>query len=196
MSEEKDMAYAREGEFITRYQELRSKDEVSGEQYKVFLDELFISYQRLLDDTKLLTSLGDRLQRKLRSTNMLLKTQAEEIRQMNDDLQKKNIELKLTIDELTRARSSRKAQTYILILTFILFVGSEYLEDLFDSFFPDDIIYSFVFKTALLFSLRPLEGYLEKVFIRQAMQKEKRDLLSKVENSILSTKFPLGRFKI
>jgi len=177
-----DVAYSRENELLTRYKEAISNDSLNEDEYKEAFEEIFKGYQRLLSDTKLLTSLGDRLQRKLRSTNMLLKQQSEEIREFNDNLNKKNVELKLTIDELTRARASRKARAFIFGFAFVLFVVSESLESVFDSFFPDSLLISIAFKSVLFLSLKPIEGILEKYFLNQSISKEKRDILKRVQD--------------
>ena len=188
-----DVAYSRENNIADQYRELLSADEPkSAEMYKSALADMFKHYESLLNETKLLTSLGDRLQRKLRSTNMLLKQQSEEIQEINSNLNQKNIELKLTIDELTRARASRKAQTYLLIITFSLFVLSEALESVVDNYINNVFEYVFnvdldntfwasmPFKVIILLLFKPIEGFLEKFFLRQAMDKDKRDLLKKV----------------
>ena len=67
--------------------------------------ELCENYEDLLDQTRLLTKVGDKLQNKLNNINQAI----------ND----KNIELQNTIDELTRAKVGRKAAT--LTLLFVIF---------------------------------------------------------------------------
>jgi len=193
-AQEDVVAYSRENDLIVRYRDILSDDERSKEDYREAFEEMYKQYVKLLDDTKLLTSLGDRLQRKLRSTNMLLKQQSEEIKEINEALNQTNVELKTTIDELTRARASRKARTLVFFLFFILFLISETLEDVFDSFFPDEFIFSFAFKTILFLSLKPLESGLEKYFVRQSVSKDKRHLLQKVkESSFVESQIEVAR---
>jgi hypothetical protein len=181
-----DVAYSRENDLIVRYREILSDEARSKEEYREAFEEMYKQYIKLLDDTKLLTSLGDRLQRKLRSTNLLLKQQSEEIREINEALNKTNVELKLTIDELTRARASRKARVITFLLLFALFAFSETLEDQFDSFLDEDaaesFIYSFAFKTVLFALLTPLNSFIEKFFVRQTINKDKKALLESIQN--------------
>jgi hypothetical protein len=188
-----DVAYSRENNVVDQYRDLLADETLHpAEEYHAALNVIFKHYESLLNETKLLTSLGDRLQRKLRSTNLLLKQQAEEIQEINNNLNQKNIELKLTIDELTRAKASRKAQTYLLIITFLLFMLSESLENFFDNNVNNIFEYLFQveldntfwaslpFKILILLLFKPIEGFLEKFFLRQAMDKDKRELLKKV----------------
>lgn|GEM_PF-5848366 len=188
-----DVAYSRENNVVDQYRDLLADETLHpAEEYHTALNVIFKHYESLLNETKLLTSLGDRLQRKLRSTNILLKQQSEEIQEINNSLNQKNIELKLTIDELTRAKASRKAQTYLLIITFLLFMLSESLENFFDNNVNNIFEYLFQveldntfwaslpFKIMILLLFKPIEGFLEKFFLRQAMDKDKRELLKKV----------------
>lgn len=190
-----DVAYTRENDVVDKYRSILEDPNMSSEEYRAALIDVFKQYERLLEDTKLLTTLGDRLQRKLRSTNILIKQQSEEIQEINSGLNQKNIELKLTIDELTRARASRKAQTYILIITFSIFILSELLENFFDDNINNIVEYilrvelgtdtfwaSLPFKIIILLMFKPLEGWLEKFFLRQSMDKDKRLLLKKVQS--------------
>lgn len=194
-----DVAYSRENNVVDEYRDLLSDDTLHpAEEYHAALHGIFKHYESLLNETKLLTSLGDRLQRKLRSTNILLKQQSEEIQEFNNNLNQKNIELKLTIDELTRAKASRKAQTYLLIITFVLFMLSESLENFFDNNINQIFEYLFQieldntfwasmpFKIVILLLFKPIEGFLEKFFLRQAMDKDKRELLKKVNANTAS----------
>jgi len=190
-----DVAYTRENDVVDKYRSISEDTNLSSEEYRTALLDVFKQYERLLEDTKLLTTLGDRLQRKLRSTNILIKQQSEEIQDINAGLHQKNIELKLTIDELTRAKASRKAQTYLLIITFLIFMLSEYLENFFDNNINRIVEYvlsvelgtntfwaSLPFKIILLLLFKPLEGWLERFFLRQAMDKDKREILKKVQS--------------
>lgn len=174
-----DVAYSRENEVVSQFKDIIQNDGLAREDYLNALRNVFNHYQRLLDDTKLLTSMGDRLQRKLKSANLLLKQQSEEIQEINDDLQKKNVELKLAIDEITRAKVSRKARTYAIAMAFSLFLFSELLEQVFDSFL-DNFWISFSSKVLLFALLKPIESFFEDFFLKQSMDKDKRYLLNKI----------------
>ena len=185
-----DVAYARESELYRKFKELVDDDSLTEEERQKHFKKLVKQYGRLLDDVKLLTSVGDRLQRKLKSANMMLQEQSEEIRQMNDNLQQTNDELKLTIDELTRARAGRKAQTFIFIVVVVLFVISENIESFLDDLFGESLqgqIISWSLKIGLVLLLKPLETLIERYMIRSTMnQKRRRMLDNHVQNDAQS----------
>jgi hypothetical protein len=183
-SNKSEIAYQRENELLSKFKTVAQSEDLSKEEYRTAIDELLKSYTTLLSDTKLLTSVGDRLQRKLKGANMLLQQQSEEIQRINDNLQLTNVELKNTIDELTKARASRKAQTFILIFVVVLMVATEVMEEFFiekfvDTYFVDwDKIFQFMIglipKALIVMLLKPIEGYTERYFIRQAQRDDAR----------------------
>lgn len=181
MSEKKsEVAYRRENELLAKYKAVAEDDSLSKDEYKEAVNTLVKSYQTLLSDTKLLTSVGDRLQRKLKGANMLLEQQAEEIRRVNDDLQLTNVALKSTIDELTKARASRKAQTFILVFAVILMLITEVVEEFaiegFVASNTDSRIIAFLItlipKALIVVLLKPIESYTERYFVRLAMKSD------------------------
>lgn len=177
-----ETAYSRESETSARFKDLANRDDLSLEEAKEGLQEYSKEFDRLLADVKLLTSVGDRLQRKLKSANMMLRQQSDEIKQINDDLQEANTELKITIDELTRTRAGRKAQTFILSIAIGLFIVSEILEGIFDDALGDSFmgqVVSWGLKIGLVLIIKPLEGYIEQRLVRSAMDDKKRQLLEK-----------------
>jgi hypothetical protein len=179
-----EVAYGREEELVVRFKALAIKEDISREEYTAAIDEFGKAYESLLADTKLLTSVGDRLQRKLKQANALERAQRDQIKLQAEDLQSKNVALQTTLDELSKAKASRKAQAFILILAITLFVGTEVLERVFDSFVDVDTVKGFLvsngLKVVLVIALKPLEGYLEAYFVRQAISKEKRELVEQV----------------
>lgn len=187
-SEGTDKAFATEKELVTKYRALIQEHKtgercISVEEFQALNEELLKNYERILGDIKLLTSVGDRLQRKVKSANMMLEQQQNEIKAINSDLQQTNTELKLTIDELTRTRASRRARALVLFIAVGLFIVSELLEEVFEAQFAEgDVtgeIISWGFKAGLVFLIKPLEGYLERIMVKSAMDKEKRELLEK-----------------
>lgn len=191
MSQKKsEVAYRRENELLEKYRAVADDDALTREEYKTAVDSLVKGYETLLGDTKLLTSVGDRLQRKLKSANMLLEQQAEEIQRINQDLQKTNVDLKNTIDELTRARASRRAQTFILVFAVVLMFLTEVLEEaviedltFFDSGVANFMI-SLIPKALIVLLLKPIEGYTERYFVRisvrsDAQQRERMEIQEK-----------------
>lgn len=129
------------------------------------------NHKKLLQEVKLLTSVGDRLQKKIKSANQMLQEQAEEIQKINKDLQDKNIELQFTIDELTKAKAGKRATTIIFIAALLLFGLTEFLEWGFESFFKGgNLIFIYAFKVSLVIGFKPLEGLLEGAIIAREMR--------------------------
>jgi DNA-binding transcriptional MerR regulator len=179
-----EVAYSREEELVVKVRELAQKEGVTQKEIAETLDDFLKSYESLLSEIKLLTSVGDRLQRKLKQANALERAQREEIKRQAEELQDKNVALQTTLDELSKAKASRKAQAFILILAVVLFVGTEAMERLFDTIVDVDTIEGFLIsnglKVLMVLGLKPLEGYLERYFVRQSMDKDKRELVDKV----------------
>lgn len=169
-----DNAYSREAEVVAYYRKLANSGNLSPEAKTQALEEFTTHYERLLDDSKLLTSVGDRLQRKLKSANLMLREQAEEIKRANREVQQKNAELENTISELTKTRVQRRAQFFTGAVTFVLFIVSELLEDEFDSLWGEGNDYgnylSWGVKIVLLAMFKPLESVTEKWFLRRTQK--------------------------
>jgi hypothetical protein len=100
--------------------------------------------------------------------NVIIKRQKQEI-------EKKNIELQETIDELTLARVSRKAKALTLGVAIVLFI------------FEDPIIgfslkllsshnywLSLFLKMAVIFSLSPINGAIEHYLLKKVIRKKKQ----------------------
>lgn len=170
MAQEQDqnVAYSRELEVISQYRELSEREEISVPEAREALNNLTQLYERLLDDSKLLTSVGDRLQRKLKSANLMMREQAEEIKRVNANIQEKNLELQLTVDELTRAKASRRASALVLLGAIGLFIVSELMEDFADTYLTVNFggnaaaIFSWTFKVLLVLLFKPAESFFEK----------------------------------
>lgn len=176
--ERKDIIpYEKESDILKGLREKAADESLSREEYQAALKDIAIHFDRLLKDAKLLTSVGDRLQKKLKSTNVLLKEQAEEIKRFNEELKSKNIELQLTIDELTRSRAGRKAATIILLLAISLFILTEIVESTFENWvskYGNALIWSIGFKVLLVVCLKPIETYLERWLLKKAQKAEKK----------------------
>lgn len=163
---------SKETETINQLENLISNiDNLSSEDIKSQLQVFAKNHKKLLQEVKLLTSVGDRLQKKVKSANEMLQEQAEEIKKINKDLQDKNIELQFTIDELTKAKAGKRATTIILVFAIVLFIITELLESSFEAMFAGAskiIVYSF--KVALALGFKPIEGFLEQAIIAREMK--------------------------
>jgi len=147
----------------------KEKSEIVGE-YKNLCDH----YEEMLDQSKLITKVSDKLQNKLNTANSALAD--------------KNVELQQTIDELTKARIGKKAATITFGLAVVLFVLSEgvldpVVEGLAMKIFKDHdntksfIDYSTIILIASMFGklimallLKPLETFIEEYLLKRALK--------------------------
>ena len=131
------------------------------------------SYEELLGQTKLVTSVSDRLQGKLNRAY-------DKIQKFNSDLESKNIELQETIDELTKARASKKAATIVIVLAVLLFLISEgIIEPTVEANTTNPYI-GFAFKGVIALLIKPLETLVEKQLLKNAT-KNKRNILEEAK---------------
>jgi len=134
--------------------------------YKEDLDDFSNEYEELIAQAKVITRVSDRLQKKLDNANIQIKEQ-------NDEIKFKNIELKTTIDQLAQARVGRKASTIMLTVALVLFIAEQLLlEPWIDA--NIDIPFAGLGILGILFVVvKILESSLEKYF----MNKEKTKIL-------------------
>ena len=140
-------------------------DELTLDQCKRELEGLQKHYDELLDQTKLITKVSDRLQKK--------------INKANDDLESKNVELQESLDALTKARVGRKATTITLIVVVVLFLITEawiepYIEDFAAVNFQGDYATTFASlgaKAAIALLLRPIEKVVENRLMKREAER-------------------------
>lgn len=162
MSSKKENLFKSETQILEKCENLLKKEDVTLEEYKDSFKELCSNYSELLDQSKLITRVSDKLQNKLNSAY-----EAVEI---------KNIELRNTIDELTKARVGRKAQTIILFIGLSLFVLEELiLEPIVDNATGNNIWFSLGIKLIIAFLLKPLESFVETWLLNAANQKSTQE---------------------
>ncbi len=150
---------------INSLRKFRSKID-SHAVYKEDLDSFSDEYEELIAQAKVITRVSDRLQKKLDNANIQIKDQNEEIKF-------KNIELKDTVDQLAQARVGKRASTIMLSVALILFILEQiFIEPLIEQ--NIDIPYVGLGILAVLFVIvKVLESSLEKYF----MNKEKTKIL-------------------
>ena len=159
MSSKKENLFKFETQVLESSESVLAKENVSLDEYKNSFKELCHNYSELLDQTRLITKVSDKLQNKLNSAY--------------ESLEVKNIELQSTIDELTKARVGRKAQTIILFIGLSLFILEEIvLEPTIDSIVQNNIWISLAVKLVIAFLLKPLESFVEGWLLKGATKKE------------------------
>jgi len=148
---------------VERAHEISSRNDFDKEQIGEEYNLLVKNYQSLLNETKLLTSVSDRLQNKLNTANDKLKNQAAEIREINKNLEIRNVELVHTIE----------AATIVLIMALILFLLSEYLlEPIVEVYTDKNILLDIAFKGGIVLLLKPLESLVESQLLKRAAKKK------------------------
>jgi hypothetical protein len=178
-----DEVFAKENDELARIRALVDGADVdaSPDVLRLALAQLLKSYEGILEDNKIMIQQGDRMQRKLKSAFTELNQQKEEIERQNAEIQKINRELQLTLNALTRAKASRKAQTLTLFLALGLFIVSEILEEISETVL-DNFWISFSVKVVLVFLLKPLESFLEGYFHRNSINKDDRHIVEQYLN--------------
>jgi len=163
---EKKTVFEHESQILVRSREILNNE--STVDYKQPYIDLTNSYESLLNDIKLLTSVSDRLQKKHNQTNERLREineefsqQAEEIKAIHEALQTKNAEitarieeLKATKNDLTLARIRKRATSIIVVVAIILLV----LTELFDRFVMEGS--SWASKILLIILIKPLDNFI------------------------------------
>ncbi len=130
----------------------RHKDFLSNdnppEKVKAALEELTSKYKSLLEQTRFLTWISGRLEKKLQRTNR--------------ELQDRNIRLEKTIDDLVTAKASRNAYAIIYFIAIILFVLEEFFIEPVISMFGSGLGYSILIKLIIVLLLKVSEGFIEE----------------------------------
>lgn len=139
--------------------------------FKEDLDDFSNEYEELVAQAKVITRVSDRLQKKLDNANLQIKDQNEEIKF-------KNVELKNTIDQLAVARIGRRASTIMLSVALILFILEQvFLEPIIEKEISIPYVGTAIL-VVLFFVVKGLEGSLEKYF----MNKEKKRIIESDPN--------------
>lgn len=170
----KSHVFEREVDLLNSSRKLISTiDKVNKEEFKEEYTKLTESYAQLLEETRLITRVSDRLQNKINRANDKLSTQAEEISIINTELGRNNKILKTAIDQLVKAENSNKANTIVLVFALVLFLFSEgILEPIVESRF-DNIWMVLLLKLIIFALLKPFEILVEKYLDRKSSGKDK-----------------------
>ena len=130
-------------------------------------------YAQLLEETRLITRVSDRLQNKINRANDKLLDQSEKINTINGELQRNNDALKSALEQLTKAKISNRANTIVLIFALILFLFSEgILEPIVESR-VDNIWLGLLFKGMIFALLKPIEMIVEKYLERKSTGRDR-----------------------
>jgi hypothetical protein len=148
---------------ITHLKDFRSKLDTHT-IYKADLDAFGDQYEELVAQAKVITRVSDRLQKKLDGANV-------QIREQNEEITEKNVQLENTIVQLAQARVGRRASTIMLTVALGLFVAEQvFLEPLINQYIDTQFI-GIGILAVLFFIVKALEGALEKYFMNQEKKK-------------------------
>lgn len=155
------------------------EEEHSQDETSAMFKTLVFEYSELLDQTRLITRISDRLQKKLNVAYDKLEDKNEELNSKNDILRK-------TINDLVEARMGKKAATIVLIVAVILFLASEaFLEPWVERYsiehFENGAFYiSLGIKALIAISIKPIESLIERRLISSARKKTLEDPILEV----------------
>jgi chromosome segregation ATPase len=141
---------------LNHYREIVSKEN-TPEETKAALTQLTGKYKALLEQTRFLTWISGRLERKLQRTN--------------SELFQKNNRLENTLNELTKAEAGRSAYAIIYFIAIILFVLEEFFVEPLIGFVGTGLGYNILIKLVIVLLLKVSEGFIEKRITKRTIAK-------------------------
>ncbi len=156
--------YQKELDSLKRSKKFLENEGSSHEELREEFSTLIANYEELLDQTKIITRISDRLQGKLNLTN----------EKLND----KNEELQRTIDDLLKARMGKKATYIVLIFAIALFILTEaFVEPQIENyasahFARNAMMISLLFKGFIALLIKPIESLTERALIKRARKRQ------------------------
>jgi hypothetical protein len=143
--------FRNESNVLEKYKTLVEREN-TPEETRAALEDLTKKYKNLLDQTRFLTWISGRLERKLHRTN----------RELIDN----NKHLQDTLDDLTRAEAGRSVYAIIYFIAIALFVLEEFFVEPFITMFGDSVGFSISIKLIIVLLLKASEGFIEKKVTR------------------------------
>lgn len=167
-SSRKKNLFSQEAQVLKEARMVLTEEGISRDDLLVKLSDFTNSYEELLDQSKLITKVSDRLQKK--------------INKANEDLELRREKLEDTLESLNRAKVSRKATTITLIIFIIVFLLAEWgVEPHIDEYAKTNfngywtvLSVQLGSKAILALLLKPIEMVVEKVLLRQAEKEIKK----------------------
>jgi hypothetical protein len=142
---------------LNHYKEMVTREN-SPEDTKQALENLTNKYKALLEQTRFLTWISGRLERKLQRTNR--------------ELAGKNNMLVNTLKELTKAEAGRSAYAIIYFIAIMLFVLEEFFVEPFINMIGEGLGFSILIKLVIVLLLKVSEGFIEKRVMKKEAFKE------------------------
>ena len=123
-------------------------DQKSFDDLKSAHEKLTDDYKKLLEQTRFLTWISGRLEKKLHKSNR--------------DLAERNSKLEKAVDELMTAKAGRSAYAIIYFIAIVLFVLEEFLIEPVIEQFGNGVGYSILIKLIIVLLLKVSEGIIEE----------------------------------
>jgi hypothetical protein len=139
--------FRRENDILIKYKEMASREN-SPEETSQALEKLTDKYSDLLLQTRFMTWISGRLERKLQRTNR--------------ELINNNKTLQHTLDELTKSEASRSAYAIIYFIAIVLFVLEEFLVEPLITELGGNVGYGILIKLVIVLLLKLTESLIER----------------------------------
>ena len=120
--------------------------------------------------------------KKIKNVKLVLKAEQTEreniiIKRQKAEIQKKNIELQDTIDELTITKASKKAKAFTLLIAIVLFIFEDSILHFILPLLPENNFWiALIVKMVIIFSLSPINSAIEHYLIRKMVKKKRKEL--------------------
>ncbi|HEU5293095.1 MAG TPA: hypothetical protein VFU05_20760 [Cyclobacteriaceae bacterium] len=152
-----DKLFKKEMNVLLHYREIASREN-SIEETRSALQSLTNKYKALLEQTRFLTWISGRLERKLQRRNL--------------ELNGKNNRLVSTLKELTKAEAEKSAIAVIYFIAIALFVLEEFFVEPVINLFGQGVWLSILIKLGIVLLLKVSEGFLERRLTKKKAFKE------------------------
>lgn len=148
---------------LNHYREMVTREN-SPKDTKEALENLTDRYKSLLEQTRFLTWISGRLERKLQRTNR--------------ELSGKNNKLISTLKDLTKAEAGKSAYAIIYFIAIMLFVLEEFFVEPLINIIGDGLGLSILIKLVIVLVLKVSEGFIEKkVMKKEAFREAIKDII-------------------
>ena len=117
---------------------------------------------------------------KIQNVKLVFKAEQTEkeniiIKKQKAEIQKKNVELQDTIDELTITKAGKKAKAFTLLIAIVFFIFEDSVLHFILPLLPaNNFYFSAGIKMAIIFSLKPINSAIEYYLIRKVVRKKKK----------------------
>lgn len=182
----KQNVFPEETKVLKEMQALLEDDISDKDVFKERITFFTEKYEELLDQTKLITKVSDRQQKKINKIN-------DSLNEVNVVMERKNLELQETLYDLSRAKVGRKATT----ITGIVFVGLFLITEAFIEPYIENYLHTtkgilhdhefavgLSLKGVLALMLRPIERVVEKFLLKQEKDKKEKELALQRDEAI------------